>query len=170
MKLSACSILIGGLVQADYPGYTIPNEPQFQMWKESSDELAFQRNEGKKEFVKYQMPDDEYVPIDHLPIVCKYTSVSTYTFQSSRKKLKTDSFNRGHSAFRQPFPSQRTVVGRRPVQRIPISNDNHWLYNHILISKSHRCRIFGFLKCHVNLMSRGWSLYLKIKIELDGHF
>ena len=67
---------------------------EWQMWKESSDELAFKRNEGKKEFVKYQMPDDEYVPIDHLPIVCKYTSISTYTFQSSRKKLKTDSFNR----------------------------------------------------------------------------
>ena len=108
MKLSACSILIGGLVQADYPGYTIPNEPQFQMWKESSDELAFQRNEGKKEFVKYQMPDDEYVPIDHLPIVCKYTSVSTYTFQSSRKKLKlihsTGTFITYLCAFRPLFP------------------------------------------------------------------
>lgn len=110
MKLSACSILIGGLVQADYPGYTIPNEPQFQMWKESSDELAFQRNEGKKEFVKYQMPDDEYVPIDHLPIVCKYTSVSTYTFQSSRKKLKTDSFNRDHSFSTMRFSSTFSLV------------------------------------------------------------
>lgn len=91
MKLSACSILIGGcLVQADYPGYTIPNEPQFQMWKESSDQLAFQRNEGKKEFVKYQMPDDEYVPIDHLPIVF----LNGIKFHRQGKKPKQDMLDR----------------------------------------------------------------------------
>lgn len=60
---------MGSLVQADYPGYTIPTEPDVLFWKESAEELAFKQKEGHKEFVQFQMPDDEYVPIDRLPIV-----------------------------------------------------------------------------------------------------
>ena len=71
MKLSACSILIGAVV-ADYPSYTIPNEPDIIDWGSPFDRQAFRQNELGKDFVRFQMPDDEYVPIEDLPIVCKY--------------------------------------------------------------------------------------------------
>jgi hypothetical protein len=90
MKLSSCALLMGSLVQADYPGYTIPNEPQHLAWAQSSDELAFDRIEGKKEFVKYQMPDDEYVPIDHLPIVF----LNGIKFHRQGKQPKQDMLDR----------------------------------------------------------------------------
>lgn len=68
MKLSACSILIGAVV-ADYPSYTIPNEPDIIDWGSPFDRQAFRQNELGKDFVRFQMPDDEYVPIEDLPIV-----------------------------------------------------------------------------------------------------
>lgn len=68
MKLSACSILIGAVV-ADYPGYTIPNEPNHIEWAAKDHARDFKKFELGKDFVKYQMPDDEYVPIEDLPIV-----------------------------------------------------------------------------------------------------
>lgn len=68
MKLSACSILIGAVV-ADYPSYTIPNEPDIIDWGSPFDRQAFRQNELGKDFVRFQMPDDEYVPIEELPIV-----------------------------------------------------------------------------------------------------
>lgn len=58
-----------GAVMADYPGYTIPTEPDVIIWKEPEQDRIFQENEGHKEYVKFQLPDDEYVPLSDLPIV-----------------------------------------------------------------------------------------------------
>ena len=75
-----------GAVMADYPGYTIPTEPDVIIWKEPEQDRIFQENEGHKEYVKFQLPDDEYVPLSDLPIVCEYStflltpfSIHTYT-------------------------------------------------------------------------------------------
>ena len=70
-----------GAVMADYPGYTIPTEPDVIIWKEPEQDRIFQENEGHKEYVKFQLPDDEYVPLSDLPIVCEYIS-SYSTFYS----------------------------------------------------------------------------------------
>ena len=61
-----------GATMADYPAYTIPTEPDVIIWKEPEQDRIFQENEGHKEYVKFQLPDDEYVPLSDLPIVCKY--------------------------------------------------------------------------------------------------
>ena len=61
-----------GAAMADYPAYTIPTEPDVIIWKEPEQDRIFQENEGHKEYVKFQLPDDEYVPLSDLPIVCKY--------------------------------------------------------------------------------------------------
>jgi hypothetical protein len=66
MKISMMMI---GAVMADYPGYTIPTEPDVIIWKEPEQDRIFQENEGHKEYVKFQLPDDEYVPLSDLPIV-----------------------------------------------------------------------------------------------------
>jgi len=58
-----------GAVMADYPAYTIPTEPDVIIWKEPEQDRIFQENEGHKEYVKFQLPDDEYVPLSDLPIV-----------------------------------------------------------------------------------------------------
>merc|ERR1712099_30706 len=50
-------------------GYTIPNEPDIIDWGSPFDRQAFRQNELGKDFVRFQMPDDEYVPIEDLPIV-----------------------------------------------------------------------------------------------------
>ena len=63
-----------GAVMADYPGYTIPTEPDVIIWKEPEQDRIFQENEGHKEYVKFQLPDDEYVPLSDLPIVCEYST------------------------------------------------------------------------------------------------
>lgn len=66
MKISALMI---GATLADYPGYTIPTNPQMTIWKLPEQEQAFENLEGQKEYVKYQMPDDEFVPVSDLPVV-----------------------------------------------------------------------------------------------------
>ena len=60
-----------GATLADYPGYTIPTEPDVIIWKEPEQDRLFQEKEGHKVHVQFQMPDDEYVPLSDLPIVCK---------------------------------------------------------------------------------------------------
>lgn len=62
-------MLMIGATMADYPGYTIPTNPQMTIWKMEQQEEAFEANEGHKEYVKYQMPDDAYVPLPDLPVV-----------------------------------------------------------------------------------------------------
>jgi len=58
-----------GATLADYPGYTIPTEPDVIIWKEPEQDRLFQEKEGHKVHVQFQMPDDEYVPLSDLPIV-----------------------------------------------------------------------------------------------------
>jgi len=68
MKLS--TVLLGTCL-ANYNPYTIPSEDVSLEWVDSNNFMDFIVNEGDKPFVKYQAPDDEYVPIQDLPIVCK---------------------------------------------------------------------------------------------------
>jgi len=67
MKL--CSLLLGTVV-ANYNTYTIPIDSDLEFtWSSSDNFMEYIAMEGDKEHVKYQAPDDEYVPIDDLPIV-----------------------------------------------------------------------------------------------------
>jgi hypothetical protein len=66
MKLS--TVLLGTCL-ANYNPYTIPSENVSLEWVDSNNFMEFIANEGDKPFVKYQAPDDEYVPIQQLPIV-----------------------------------------------------------------------------------------------------
>lgn len=66
MKLS--SLLLGTCL-ANYNPYTIPLEDSHMEWVDPDNFLNFLEHEGSKEFVQYQAPDDEYVPIQDLPIV-----------------------------------------------------------------------------------------------------
>lgn len=66
MKLS--TVLLGTCL-ANYNPYTIPSEDVSLEWVDSNNFMDFIVNEGDKPFVKYQAPDDEYVPIQDLPIV-----------------------------------------------------------------------------------------------------
>jgi hypothetical protein len=66
MKLSL--VLLGSCV-ANYNPYTIPSENVNLEWVDTNNFMDFIVNEGDKSFVKYQAPDDEYVPIQDLPIV-----------------------------------------------------------------------------------------------------
>lgn len=66
MKLS--TVLLGSCL-ANYNPYTIPSENVSLEWESHDNFMEFIVNEGDKPFVKYQAPDDEYVPIQELPIV-----------------------------------------------------------------------------------------------------
>lgn len=69
MKLATtCSLLVGAVL-ADYQSYTIPNEPKQIQWESNQHAQAFRENEMQKDYVKFQMPDDEFVPVEDLPIV-----------------------------------------------------------------------------------------------------
>ena len=70
LKMKISMMMIGATL-ADYPGYTIPTEPDVIIWKEPEQDRLFQEKEGHKVHVQFQMPDDEYVPLSDLPIVCK---------------------------------------------------------------------------------------------------
>lgn len=61
--------LLSPVALANYPSYTIPNEPQSMEWANPNDAITFLKNEIKKSFVKHQYADDKFVPIEELPIV-----------------------------------------------------------------------------------------------------
>jgi len=66
MKLS--TVLLGSCL-ANYNPYTIPSEDVSLEWVDPDNMMEFFAKEGNKEFVKFQAPDDTYVPIHELPIV-----------------------------------------------------------------------------------------------------
>lgn len=66
MKLSAVLL---GVVCGSYPTYTIPLDNIQLEWANQDNMMEFLEHENAKPFVRYQSPDDEYVPIVDLPIV-----------------------------------------------------------------------------------------------------
>lgn len=66
MKLSA--VLLGSCL-ASYSTYTIPQENAILEWHDTDNMMDFLEKESHKEYVQYQAPDDQYVPIAELPIV-----------------------------------------------------------------------------------------------------
>jgi hypothetical protein len=54
---------------ADYPAYTIPSIPAKLEWKDEISKKSFQEENQGKEYVDFQMPDDDFVPIEDLPVV-----------------------------------------------------------------------------------------------------
>ena len=76
MKLIASII---ALASANYNSHTLPQDVSEFTWADEANRDLFLAQEYVKEYVRYQAPDDEYVPIDDLPIVCKYHIFSFLT-------------------------------------------------------------------------------------------
>ena len=70
MKLIASII---ALASANYNAHTLPQDVSEFTWADEANRDLFLAQEYVKEYVRYQAPDDEYVPIEDLPIVCKYS-------------------------------------------------------------------------------------------------
>ena len=88
MKLIASII---ALASANYNSHTLPQDVSEFTWADEANRDLFLAQEYVKEYVRYQAPDDEYVPIDDLPIVCKYSQLFNFILARLflNKKLKS---------------------------------------------------------------------------------
>jgi len=87
MKLIASII---ALASANYNSHTLPQDVSEFTWADEANRELFLAQEYVKEYVRYQAPDDEYVPIDDLPIVF----LNGIKFRRQGKEPKPDSLER----------------------------------------------------------------------------
>jgi hypothetical protein len=87
MKLIASII---ALASANYNSHTLPQDVSEFTWADEANRDLFLAQEYVKEYVRYQAPDDEYVPIEDLPIVF----LNGIKFRRQGKEPKPDSLER----------------------------------------------------------------------------
>merc|ERR550534_1452403 len=87
MKLIASII---ALASANYNAHTLPQDVSEFTWADEANRDLFLAQEYVKEYVRYQAPDDEYVPIEDLPIVF----LNGIKFRRQGKEPKPDSLER----------------------------------------------------------------------------